>query len=161
VTGMAALVALGTTTPAAADVPLTVVHQGRLFDAQGQPLNKDVDMAFSLYSVDSGGTAVWTEGHTITPDDGYFSIELGTVNPLKAVFTGAPLFLGVSVGNDPEMTPRAPVRSVPYAMVAGNAIGDITPSSITVNGKQVIDSMGTWVGSPTGLVGPQGAMGAT
>jgi Collagen triple helix repeat (20 copies) len=156
----AALAAVGTTTtPAAADVPLHVVHQGRLFDAQGAPLTKDIDISFSLYAAETGGAPLWSEVHTVTPDDGYFSTELGDVNPLKDVLTGTPLFLGIAVGNDAEMTPRAPVQSVPYAIVAGNAIGDITPNSITVNGTPIVDATGKWIGPSSGLVGPPGPAG--
>ena len=75
-----ALVALGLAGPAAADVPQNLVHQGRLFDTAGVPLDKDIDAQFALYSVATGGTAVWTEVHTLAIDDGYFSVELGGVN---------------------------------------------------------------------------------
>jgi hypothetical protein len=44
-------------------------------------------------------------------------------------------------------------------MVAGDAVGDIHPSSVTVSGQQVIDAHGNWVGPPTGLVGPAGPTG--
>jgi hypothetical protein len=71
-------------------------------------------------------------------------------------------YLGVTVGSDPEMSPRAEVHSVPYAIhaaVADDAIGDINPSSVTVNGTLIVDSNGNWVGPATGLVGPTGPMG--
>ncbi len=159
VAALSALVALLTTNPAAAAVPARLVHQGRLFDAAGKPLETTVDMSFALYSQENGGVAVWTEVHTVAADSGYFSVELGSINPIANVFTGAPLYLGITVGNDAEMTPRSLVQSVPYAFLAGNAVGDITPHSVSVNGNTVIDATGAWVGSPTGLVGPQGAVG--
>jgi hypothetical protein len=62
------------------------------------------------------------------------------------------LYLGIKVNTDPELSPRQPLLSVPYAMVASNAIGDITPKSVSVNGKTVIDSMGNWKGPPTGVM---------
>ena len=161
VAGLSALTALSVTSPAAADVPQHLVHQGRLFDATGTPLSKDVDISFALYSAANGGVPVWTEVHTVTTDNGYFSVELGDLNSLSDVFTGAPLFLGIAVGNDAEMTPRSSVQSVPYALLAGNAVGDITPHSVSVNGTTVIDATGTWVGPPTNLVGPQGPIGMT
>jgi hypothetical protein len=157
---LVALAALTTAAPAAADVPATLVQQGRLFDAKGQALNSSVDVAFSLYTQDSGGAPVWTEVHTLTLDDGYFSVSLGEVTPFKDVFkAGTTLYLGIAVGNDAEMTPRTKVESVPFALVAGNAVGDITPNSVSVGGKTVIDATGKWVGDPTGLVGPQGPQG--
>ena len=157
--GVAAIVALSLSGSAAAAVPRPLVQQGRLFDAAGKPLSKTVDISFALYNTDSGGTPVWTEVHSVTTDDGYFSVELGTINAIEGKFTGEPLFLGITVGNDAEMAPRSSVQSVPYALMANNAVGDITPHSVSVNGNLVIDATGTWVGSPTGLVGPQGPVG--
>jgi hypothetical protein len=43
--------------------------------------------------------------------------------------------------------------------MANHAVGDITPTSISINGATVIDATGNWVGSPTGLVGPTGPAG--
>jgi len=156
---VSALAALSLSAPARADVPLRMVHQGRLFDPQGNPLSTSVEITFSLYSQDSGGAAVWTEKHTVATDDGYFSAELGDTTTLTGVLTGAPLYLGIQVGQDPEMTPRSPLQSVPYAILAGNVLGDITPHSISVNGTPVIDATGAWIGLPTNLVGPQGPQG--
>ena len=69
------------------------------------------------------------------------------------------MYLGITVDDDAEMTPREPVDSVPYSMVATNATGDITPHSIAVNGAPIVDANGKWVGATTGLVGPQGPQG--
>jgi hypothetical protein len=95
----------------AVDVPLFMTEQGRLFDANSNPV------------------------------------------------AGTPLYLGITVGTDNEMTPRQPLSTVPYAFVASNAIGDITPNSVTINGVQVINADGGWVGPSSGLVGPTGPAG--
>jgi hypothetical protein len=51
-------------------------------------------------------------------------------------------------------------QSVPYAMIAGDAIGDIHPTSVSIAGVgTVINSGGKWVGDPAGLQGPQGPQG--
>src|ERR1019366_1064676 len=68
------------------------------------------------------------------------------------------------VNGDPEMTPLQPIVSVPYALVSNNAVGDITPNSVTTNGvtigtTQVINNMGAWVGPSSGPSGPQGPPG--
>lgn len=161
VAALSAVTALLVTAPAAADVPLRMVHQGRLFDPQGNPISTDVDITFSLYSQANGGAAVWSEKHAVTTEDGYFSAELGDTQTLAGVLTGEPLYLGVKVGADAEMAPRSPLQSVPYAILAGNVLGDITPHSISVNGTPVIDATGAWVGLPTNLAGPQGPPGDT
>jgi hypothetical protein len=65
---------------------------------------------------------LWTEEQDITLDDGYFSTELGTITAIPAdLFDGSKLYLGVTVGNDDEMTPRQTISSVPYALLAGAA----------------------------------------
>ncbi len=54
-------------------------------------------------------------------------------------------YLGVSV-DGAELLPRVQLASVPYALQAQNAVGDIHPRSISVGGQQVIDENGNWVG---------------
>lgn len=154
---------LGSAAGAEAAVPTSVTHQGRLYDAVNQPINDTLMVTFSVYDAQGATTPIWTETHTITFIDGYYSVSLGATTPLDdAVFDGSVRYLGVTVGSDPEMTPRAAVRSVPYAIHAGIAedvYGDIAPNSVSVGGNTVIDSTGEWVGSPTGLVGPTGPTG--
>lgn len=144
---------------ASAAVPQALTHQGRLYDADGQPISSVVTMAFRIY--DDAGTELWTESHSVTFEDGYYSIELGSKTPFpKDLWAAASLEMGITVGADPEMAPRAAIRSVPYALVAGDAVGDIHPTSVTVGDKPVIDATGMWVGDPTGLIGPTGPAGA-
>jgi hypothetical protein len=143
----------------AADVPQTLTHQGRLYDATGAAVSGMRDVVFNIYDAPDAASPIWTEKISITFEDGYFSGELGGTKPLMGVFDGTVRYIGIQVDQDPEMAPRVAIRSVPYAMVAGNAIGDITPSSVSINGSTVIDSNGQWVGDPTGLVGPAGPQG--
>jgi hypothetical protein len=145
----------------AAAVPETITHQGRLFDAKGNPVGDTLDVTFSLYDAAQGGAALWTETHSVAFDAGYFSVELGADKAFSGVFDGSALYLGITVGGDAEMTPRARVGSVPYALLAGDVRGDITPTSVAIEGYgPVIDSTGKWIGDPTGLVGPPGPAGA-
>lgn len=145
---------------ARAAVPTVLVHQGRLFGSDGQPVTGSTDVHFALYDLPNSAVPLWEETDTITFDDGYFSIELGTVNPLgSSIFNGKSRYFGIAVGNDAEMTPRTVVGSVPYAILAGDATGDIHPSSVSVGGTVVIDAGGQWVGSSTGLQGPVGPQG--
>ena len=156
----AAALVLGAAATAAAQVPAKLTHQGRLFDKEGNPVDSKIDITFSIYTSENAPAAVWVETLSVTVEDGYFSVTLGDVNPtLGPVLNGQARFLGIAVGNDAEMTPRAAIQSVPYAMVAGNVTGDITPASITVGGTKIIDESGSWIGSPVGLVGPKGDKG--
>jgi hypothetical protein len=146
--------------PSLADVPQGITEQGRLFDAGGNPIDAAVTLTFSLYPTAAGGTAVWTEQQTVMLDEGYFSVQLGAVTPIPpATWNGSVYYVGIKVGADPEMSPRQPTFAVPYALVTSDAVGDIHPTTVSVNGQLVIDANGTWVGPPTNLVGPTGAQG--
>jgi hypothetical protein len=159
--GAAMLAALALPAGAAAQVPSTMIHQGRLLDRAGAAIGGSQAITYRLYDVATGGAALWTEAVTITLDDGYFSAQLGAVTPLNAaVLAGRARYLGVTVGTDPEMSPREAIGSVPFALIAGNVVGDITPTSIRVNGTEVVDAMGRWTGPGAGIAGPAGPAGA-
>ncbi len=147
-----------------ASVPHTLTQQGRLFDTDDSPVSGKVDVTFAIYDKATAATAdaLWTETLSIQFDNGWFSVALGEVNQMGAiVLNGEPRWLGIKVGMDDEMEPRAAIRSVPYALIAENAIGDITPKSVSIAGVgKVIDENGKWIGDPTGLVGPQGPAGS-
>jgi alpha-tubulin suppressor-like RCC1 family protein len=143
-----------------AAVPQTLTQQGRLFDAGGAPLSGSVTLTLSLYAAPTGGAPLWTETQTLLADAGYVSLQAGAVTPIPAsAWDGSVRYLGLQVGADPEMTPREATQSVPYARVAGDATGDLHPTTVTVNGHPVIDAGGNWVGLAAGPVGPQGAPG--
>jgi hypothetical protein len=116
-------------------VPTTLTQQGRLLNSDGTPTTGMVQMTFALYAVATGGTpAPWTETQMVTLDNGYFSVQLGASTPIsQPLWDGTTKYLGITVGSDPEMTPRETLTSVPYALVANDAISDIHPNSVTVN----------------------------
>lgn len=101
-------------------VPSTISYQGKLTDAAGVPINGAVNMTFRIYSVSSGGTAVWTEAQPgVAITNGHFSVALGSVTPItRTVFELFPKYLGIQIASDPEMTPRVALQSVPYAYTA-------------------------------------------
>ncbi|MBS2027165.1 MAG: collagen-like protein [Deltaproteobacteria bacterium] len=145
---------------ARAAVPDTLTEEGRLVDSSGNPVTGAVILHFALYAGPAGGSALWTEQQTIQVNQGYFAVQLGSVTALPAsAFDGTIRYLGIAVGTDAEMTPREAITSVPYALKANDATGDINPTSVTVNGTQVIDSNGNWVGPSSGLRGPTGPTG--
>ncbi|HVZ37562.1 MAG TPA: hypothetical protein VG963_34310, partial [Polyangiaceae bacterium] len=115
----------------AATVPQVLTEQGRLVSSGGRTVDGTLSFRFALYDAATGGTALWTETQMVTLSDGVFAAQLGSVNPIPiTVFDGNSRYLGVTVDTDAEMTPRQQVTTVPYALVAQNVIGDITPSSI-------------------------------
>ena len=146
---------------ASADVPPTVTHQGRLFDAVGVPVTGNFEVLFAIYDAIDAPAPIWSETHNIDIDEGYFSASLGSIAVFDAtVFDGSVRWIGITVGNDPEMGPRVEVASVPYAFLSNNAVGAITPVSVEIQGfGLVINDQGQWVGDPTGLIGPAGPAG--
>ncbi|WP_263429432.1 collagen-like protein [Nannocystis pusilla] len=142
-------------------VPELVTHQGRLFDANGEPISGTQDLTFRIYDAEVDGNEIWSETISIDFDEGFFSVRLGEQLALdENVFDGSTRWLGITVGADPEMTPRAAIASVPYAMFAGDVRGEINPTNVNIQGfGAVIDQEGKWVGDPSGLVGPAGPPG--
>lgn len=158
----AGLLAFGAVVDAGAVVPETVTHQGRLFDAAGLPVTDALDVTFSLYDSSAGGNPVWSETILTAFEDGYYSVHLGESASFMNVLDGSTMWMGMRIEGDDEMTPRARVGSVPYAMVANDATGDINPLTVNIQGYgPVIDENGQWVGEPTGLVGPAGPAGSS
>ena len=110
----------------AATPPATVPYQGTLTDASGTPINDSVAMTFKFYAAPTGGTALWTEQRTgsnaVPVTNGLFSVALGQVTPIPANVLAQPLWLGISVNGDAEMTPREAILGVPFASIAGNVV---------------------------------------
>jgi hypothetical protein len=104
---------------AAATVGSTLNYQGKLTDAAGNPLTGSYSVTFKLYDVASAGTALSTDTHSVTTNNGLFTTTIA-VDP--SVVDGRALWVGITVGTDAEMTPRQVIRPVPYALnLAGNA----------------------------------------
>ncbi|WP_437666716.1 collagen-like triple helix repeat-containing protein [Sorangium sp. So ce1182] len=145
---------------AAAAVPTQITHQGRLFSANGDPVNDALPVTFAIYAAEGDEEPVWSESIAISFEDGYFStvLELDEEQAAK-VFDGSVRYLGITVGDDPEMEPRSSIGSVPYALVANNAVGEITPKRVKIGDKVVIDENGNWVGNSSGIAGPAGPEG--
>ena len=102
----------------AATSPL-LQYQGRLADpGSGEPVaDGSYSMTFRLYTVASGGTALWTETKDVAVQGGLFSTSLGdTVALSQSLFNGQELWLGIKVGSDDEATPRQQILPAAYAL---------------------------------------------
>ncbi len=112
-------------TPAEAATSDTLNFQGRLLTNGGSLVDDgDYDIEFNLYSVDTGGSTLWTEsrtgGNQVTIRNGYFSVYLGDVTAFpNTIPWDQELWLGMNVESDGEMTPRFKLTAVPYAFRAG------------------------------------------
>lgn len=157
---VAALLSLLAAGPSGA-VPRSIDQQGRILKSDGTPETGSLKATFALYS---GEVQVWVETQLLSLDKaGFYSAALGSVTAFpEALFREGPLFLGIAIGDEAEMTPRLPMLSVPYALVAEDVVGDIHPTSITVNGIPIVDSKGSvMLRGDKGDPGPQGVKGDT
>lgn len=103
-----------------AAVPTAMPYQGYLTDNAGQPVNGTFSVVFALYDVPFGGSSLWSETQpTLNIVAGVVSTDLGLSVPLPDSLFGDPLYLGVKVGGDAEMTPRLRFGSVPFARISG------------------------------------------
>ena len=103
--------------PAMAQDSLLINYQGRLTDDVGDPLDATVMIMFNIF--DEEGDYFWGEGQSTTVTNGLFNVILGSVIPLPdTVFNGEDRYLGITVGEDPEILPRTLLTSVPSAAYA-------------------------------------------
>ncbi|MEZ4732849.1 MAG: hypothetical protein R3E79_37570 [Caldilineaceae bacterium] len=105
-------------------LPPVIAYQARLLDPiTGQPKPDGAyTVAFHLYTVATGGSPLWNEIKSIPVSKGLLSTLLGDATPLNlALFTGQELYLGVTVGSDPETAPRQRIAHVAYAIHAEDA----------------------------------------
>ena len=103
----------------AAEVPRLMNYQGVLTDVEGVPTSGSQDITFRIY----GGTGdeaglLWEETHTgVEVKGGVFNVILGSVSPMPDdLFESGEIWLGVTVGSDPEIAPRTRITPVPWAL---------------------------------------------
>ena len=112
--------------------PAQFSYQGVLTDTNGRPVSGIKEVKVRLYSLSSGGSALW--GHKYSPQvdrNGLFNIEVsdntGTVlvdtsRTLEDILANTDvIYIGIEVGGTSgEITPRQKLLPVPFAAVASN-----------------------------------------
>jgi hypothetical protein len=103
-------------------IPQKINYQAVLKNkASGQIMpDGNYTLTFRLYSVVTGGSALWTETATSTITNGILAHQLGSVTALNLAFDQN-YYLGMQVAGDSEMVPREQLISLGYAFVAQNA----------------------------------------
>jgi len=168
---------------AQAQSPDQIRFGGSLRRSGGPPLNVQVGIEVAIYDGPGEDAQVlWSDRHEVEVVDGRFNIDLALER--EVFVSDGERWLGVTVGNDPEMQPRFRFSSVPYAVRASwadNALSDeeirlmlqddprfLSVASACGDGETVAFSTvaGGWsctavVGEegPQGPVGPQGEEG--
>ena len=131
------LLVVGLAATASATVPLRMPIQGVLRDGTGMPAPDGAyEVSFALYDGAAGGDPLWTETWSSagpscgTDPTGCVEVAHGAFHALLGEHTDIPstlfaehpeLWLGVSVEGEPELTPRRPLASVPFAFHAASA----------------------------------------
>lgn len=104
-----------------------IPFHGELVDEKGKPLSGEFNMTFAIYDAPTGGTTLWSgvytsdNGNPVNVEDGEFRVLLGsgTGNELGSeLFIDDTHYLGITVENDDEMTPRERMGASPYAINA-------------------------------------------
>jgi len=110
---------------AASAVPRLVRFSGVVKEVAGKPLQGAVEVSFSLYEDQEGGSAIWGERQAVEADaQGRYAVLLGATQaeglPAEIFASGKARWLEVEVqGLSPQ--PRVLLVSVPYAMKAEDA----------------------------------------
>jgi hypothetical protein len=109
---------------ASAGASQKINYQGYLTDALGEPVtDNNYQVFFTLYDITGG--PLWSSGPvTVAVNSGLFNYILGSSTDLPdSVFGQGDLYLGIKVGEDPEIDPRTLLTSAPGAAVATNLYG--------------------------------------
>jgi len=119
--------------PLSGEVPSLMNYQGRLTDASGDPVpDSNYTMIFTIYRDSTGSVPIWTETQDGVPvQDGFFTVLLGSVNPIPRSAFGRIRWLGIQIPPDPEFEPLMPIVSVGnafYSTYADTAVYSVHSS---------------------------------
>lgn len=121
-----------------ASVPGLINYQGKLTDANGEPLvTGEYNLTFKIYESIDAETAKWSEVHSAVPVvKGFFNVILGGVAPITSAFDTENAYLEITVNDGAPISPRQRVLSSPYALHAeyakhGVPTGAVMPFDLT------------------------------
>ena len=112
------LTAMPRTAVAATGINKQINFQGKVTNTNGTNVaNGTYTFDFKIYTVSSGGSAVWTETKSLTVTDGIFQTALGSSTSLPGSidFNTDNIYLGITFNGDPEMSPRIQFTATPYS----------------------------------------------
>ena len=114
----------------AAGVPQLLNYQGKLANAQGQPIDGEAAVGFGFYDAETEGTLLYSEQQTVTCTNGIFHVLIGNGTVLDgdfaAISAGGNVWLEITVAGQ-AMSPRQRIGSVVFALKAGT-IDDSSPA---------------------------------
>lgn len=140
-----------------AALPDTLNYQGRMLLTSGAAVadSSSNNIAFALYTVPTGGTAIWTESQSgVTTAAGLFNVQLGAIASLSGLAWDQPYWLGINFNGNGEMSPRTPLTMAPYAFRAKSLVAPAQVSA-TVAGGPVLSAQN--FGNGAGILGQSGS----
>ena len=144
-----ALVAVVASAPAAA-IPDVVGYAARVENDAG-PFDGTVSVAFQLFDAPTGGALLWSENvASLVVIDGDLVHDLGSVEPLDdSVLARDDVFLAVTLNGD-TLSPRAPIRAVPFALKARDAetLGGLSADDVATDAELAGLNFGNLPGVP-------------
>ncbi len=149
-----------------ADVPQVISFQGRIVDANGQPLaDGNYSMTFKIWDALAAGSQLWTETQgTVSVTNGLFSVLLGSVTSLSSLTFNQDYWLEITVGAS-TYSPRQRITSSAFALnvpdlrigttkIADNAVTTAKIADNAVTDAKVVDALtisgGTVNNTPVG-----------
>jgi hypothetical protein len=155
------LAALALTTTVSAAVPDLMSYQGCLTNAAGQPLVGNYAVRFVMY-MDAAGTfpIYWDSQMVSTDPHGCFSTQLRGVNFAFTFWTDTVRYLGIRVGDDPELRPLTRLATVPYSIrtaTIDQATGGHIDGLVGISGSVYVYSQNVGVALESQSVGSHSA----
>jgi hypothetical protein len=137
-------------------VPMLVTYQGRLTGADELPVVEGYyQMRFRIYDAPNGGNTLWDNDYrSVLVVGGIYSYQLGDSTAFgPALFSNANLWLGITVGNDPEILPRTRLTSVPFAerALSSDSAGGVAWGDISGIPSGIADGDDVGIGDITGV----------
>jgi hypothetical protein len=110
-----------------AQIPQTMSYQGVLTSIDDTPIPDGmITLNFTLYDSAENGDSLWQETQDVMITKGIFNVILGSNNPLNLPFDKQ-YWLGVSIGNGEELTPRTALTASPYSLNSHSTIAETEP----------------------------------
>ncbi|HET9136201.1 MAG TPA: hypothetical protein VFO76_06155 [Candidatus Kapabacteria bacterium] len=130
-----------------AQVPRVISYQGILTDKKtALPITDgEHHLVITLYPTRTGKVSVYTKYDTVTTKNGLFNTLLDSIP--ESVLFDKQYYLGISIDDGSELTPRTPLASAPYAL---NMPASAGITSITAKDNSVVVTNGT---GPTPTIG--------
>jgi len=125
-------------------VPGLISYKGQLTDASGGPITTSVDVTFTLWDAETGGTQLgsgFSDTDSVTPNaDGIYDTLIGDDNNQipGAVFENDPVWLNVNVDGE-DLSPRTRLTPVGAALHAGSA--DTATAATTAGDADTVDGL--------------------